>query len=512
MILHLFSKYSLALHGVAPVFVLLTFFTLSVIALFSKNYLHDEKGRGRFWLLYAVFSMGILICGFSANLETFFVGWEMVGLASFFLIGFYQTNARSLENSLIALANYKMCDIFFVLAILLEGSHRQTLAGACLIIATLAKSAQFPFSSWLYRALEGPTPSSTVFYGGLSLHLGAFLLIQQSELWEHSIELKIFLGLIGLTSALYGIFVGSTRSDVKTTFAFASISQVGLIYIELACGFYHFALWHIVGHNVLRTWNYLRSASFFDDFFREDHHARRDLLGDFFKKLPVSFYFHAFNGFYMDQIFTTLRDISLIFFLAASAYFVGKHLWLQTFQWEYILLFLATLFSVYYFIRPQLIIKQQIVYLFLSQLFILLSIHFFYSDSLEKMYMVFSVIFLLGLIYALWPSLKIWFRDDAHHSEIYLGQGITSPGRQILYLFCCLSLTATPGSFQFFLQETLYDDLWNKSRTFMLLSLICLTLNSYHFFRLWQIAFLGCKRVEKESFQKGQEAELAAVL
>ena len=497
MILNLFTKYHLGLHGAGPIFVLLTFFTLAVIALYSKNYLHDERGRSRFWVLYLIFSIGILTCGFAKNLETFFIGWELVGLASFFLIGFYQNNARSLENSLIALANYKMCDIFFIMAIFLENGHNETLAGACLIIATLAKSAQFPFSSWLYRALEGPTPSSTVFYGGLSLHLGAFLLIQQSALWESSIELRIFLGLIGLISVIYGLFVGSTRSDVKTSFAFASIYQVGLIYIELSFGFYHLALWHIVGHNILRTWNYLRSASFFDDFFREDHHSRKDLLGLFFKKLPIRLYFHAFNGFYMDRLFIIMRDASLIFFLGVSSFYVVHHLWLKTFHWEYLFLFFSTLLSVYSFIYPKLKIKQQIINMFLSQILLLTSIHLFYIDFIEETYLISSLFFLAGLLYALWPALKIWIREDANNGDSFLGLASSLPIRHAFYLFCCISLTASPGSLQFFLQENLYDDLWIKSHIFMLLALVCLTLNSFHFFRLWQLAFLGKKSTQE---------------
>ena len=438
-----------------------------------------------------------MVCGFAGNLETFFVGWEMVGLASFFLIGFYRTNVRSLENSLIALANYKMCDIFFVMAIFFEEAQLHTLAGLSIIIATLGKSAQFPFSSWLYKALEGPTPSSTVFYGGLSLHLGAFLLMQFSHLWDTSIPLRIFLGVIGLTSALYGLFVGSTRSDVKTSFAFASISQVGLIYIELALGFYGFALWHIVGHNVLRTWNYLRSASFFDDFFREDHHSRFDVLGNFFKKMPTKLYFHAFNGFYLDQIFIFLRNSSLIFFLGVSVLFVIKHLWQGTFHWEFLLLFFGTFLSIYYFVRPRLLVKYQVITLVLSQLLVLLSIHIFYIDLIEETYLISSLLFLVGIIYSLWPALKIWSSESAVNGDSFLGQAVLSPTKHILYLVCCISITASPGSLQFFLQETLFDDLWSKSHTFMLLALVCLTINSYHFFRMGQHAFLGDARTAK---------------
>ena len=479
------------LYGAGSVFTVLSIFTLFIIALYSKNYLSNERGKHRYWILYTFFSIGILICCLSGNLETFFVGWEIVGLASFFLIGFYQTNSRSLENSLIALANYKMCDVFFVLAIFLHESNRYTLAGACLIIATLAKSAQFPFSSWLYRALEGPTPSSTVFYGGLSLHLGPFLLLQNLNLWSHSLELKILVGGLGIVSAVYGFLVGSTRSDIKTSFAFASISQVGLIYLELALGFYSFALWHIVGHNILRTWNYLRSTSFFDDFFKKEHQSSSKFLSLFLNRVPKKIYFHAFNGFYMDQLFIFLRNASLAFFLALSFIFSAKHLWLQTFHTEFLLLMCGTCLSVYSFIRPHTKMVVQALTLVASQVLVLGSIFLFYIDILEETYIFSSLFFLIGTLWALFPALHQWSKEGTHSGDPFKHTPELTPQRHWIYLFCVISLTASPGSLQFFLQEALFDDLWNKSHTFMILSLMGLTLNSFHFFRVGQQAFIS---------------------
>lgn len=490
MIQHFLTKYAFELYGAGPIFLSLTLFTLLIIALYSKNYLSNETGKFRYWLLSSFFSVGMVIACLAKNLETFFVGWEIVGLASFFLIGFYQTNTRSLENSLIALANYKICDVFFVLAIFLLESHQYTLAGACLILSTLAKSAQFPFSSWLYRALEGPTPSSTVFYGGLSLHLGPFLLIQNSGLWEHSPELRLLLGGLGIISAIYGFFVGSTRSDIKTSFAFASISQVGLIYIELALGWYHFALWHIVGHNILRTWNYLRSTSFFDDFFKKEHHSSSKLATYFFKLLPDKLYFHALHGFYMDQLFIFLRNACLIFFLGLSFVFTAKHLWQQTFHSDFLLLLMGTCLSVAAFVRPYTKLIYQSLALVTSQVLLLGSIFLFYIDLLEEAYILSSLLFLMGTLWALAPALKQWAIEGTHLGDTFTHPPYLTTQRHIIYLFCVISLTASPGSIQFFLQEALFDDLWNKSHTFMILALMGLTLNSFHFFKIGQQAFI----------------------
>lgn len=485
------NKYSFALHGAGPIFLILSFFSLAVIGLYSKAYLEKETGRYRYWFLYSLFSGGILICSCAGNLETFFIGWEMVGLASFFLIAFYQANARSLENSLLALANYKICDIFFIMAIFLHESHSESLAGAFLILATLGKSAQLPFSSWLYRALEGPTPSSTVFYGGLSLHLGAFLLIQHSELWSSTPSLRLLVGVIGLASAFYGFLVGSTRSDLKTSFAFASISQVGLIYVEIALGWYGFALWHMVGHNTLRTWNYLRSASFFEDFFRKDHHHGRGVIYSFLWTWNRALYFHALNGFYLDRIFINLRKYSLMAFMVSTLFIALQSFWTGILPWEIILIIWALMLSIYSFIDPKQSFKNQFLSLTLSQVLALVAIHLFYMDVIEETYLLSSLAALFVLSYSLSPALKIWWNTQEASNKGFLGLAKQYPGRHILFLFAVITITASPGSLQFFFQESILDGLWARSHTFMVMALVCMTLNAYHFFRLGQHAFLG---------------------
>lgn len=281
----------------------ITFLTM-VIVNYARRYLAGESRYVGFFFLLANFYLGMMIGNFAANLTTFFLGWELVGFTSFFLIGFYRENPRSLENSLVALAYYKFCDLFFMIAILgSESGMGSGWVGLLLIIGTLSKSAVFPFSTWLYKALEGPTPSSSIFYGGLALHLGPWCLIKFMPLWMDVPELRILLCALGTLTALYGFLVGITRSDLKTSLGFASISQIGLIYIELGLGWTNLAAWHIAGHILLRTWNYLRMMSFFSEFgsLRRVPFALKDLT-PIFSLLPRSLYYHSLNKFYLDHI------------------------------------------------------------------------------------------------------------------------------------------------------------------------------------------------------------------
>jgi NADH:ubiquinone oxidoreductase subunit 5 (subunit L)/multisubunit Na+/H+ antiporter MnhA subunit len=142
----------------------------------------------------------------SGNFETLFLGWELLGISSFLLISFYRTRYLPVKNAIKVFSIYRIGDVGIVLAVwlshhlwhenitfnkLLNDSlvheHLQNhssvgvLISLMILVSAAAKSAQFPFSSWLPRAMEGPTPSSAIFYGSLSVHIGVFLLLRYVE-------------------------------------------------------------------------------------------------------------------------------------------------------------------------------------------------------------------------------------------------------------------------------------------------------------------------------------------
>jgi NAD(P)H-quinone oxidoreductase subunit 5 len=140
------------------------------------------------------------------------------------------------------------------------------IVGLLLLVAAAGKSGMVPFSGWLPRAMEGPTPSSAVFYGALSVHLGAYLLLRVSPLLEVSLWLRIAVISLGLISAIYGAIVARVQTDVKTALAFASLTQVGIIFVEIGLGLYYIALIHIIGHALMRTLQLLRAPSLLRDY------------------------------------------------------------------------------------------------------------------------------------------------------------------------------------------------------------------------------------------------------
>ena len=193
-------------------FVILTFVLVGTIGAFASRYLHRDAGFRRFFLLYAFFLLGMVVASLAGTIETLFLGWELVGLSSALLVAFFHERRAPVANGLRVWSVYRMADAAFLLAAValhhLHGSGDfDGLMGAgpwpeghvdvvqksradrwsLLLIAAAGKSALVPFSGWLPRAMEGPTPSSAVFYGALSVHLGTFLLLRVSPLLEVSL-------------------------------------------------------------------------------------------------------------------------------------------------------------------------------------------------------------------------------------------------------------------------------------------------------------------------------------
>lgn len=256
------------------------------VSIFSKYYLHREEGYKRFFSTLLFFFGGYNIVVFSGNFETLFVGWEMVGITSFLLIAFYRDRYLPVKNSLKVIFVYRIGDICLILAMwmshhlwhqnitFLKLNDAQAIAAhigehywyavfiaTMLVIGAMVKSAQFPFSSWLPRAMEGPTSSSAIFYGSLSVHLGVFVLLRSFPYWETLLPIRWLLAIAGLSTAFIAGTISSVQSSVKTRIAYASAAQIGIIFIEIAIGLHQIALLHFAGNAFLRMYQLLVSPS-----------------------------------------------------------------------------------------------------------------------------------------------------------------------------------------------------------------------------------------------------------
>lgn len=272
-------------------FVILSFLLCGTIGAFTNRYLHREPGYRRFSMCYALFTLGMVVTSLAGTIEVLFFGWELVGLSSALLIAFFHERTAAVRNGQWVWSIYRISDAAFLIAALAlhhltgegdfdlmmgagpwpEGVAALTpdqalFVGSLLLIAAMGKSALVPFSGWLPRAMEGPTPSSAVFYGALSVHLGAFLLLRVSPILERSAILSAAVMVVGILTAVTAAASARVQSDIKSSLAYASLTQVGVIVAEIGFGLRVIPLIHIIGHACLRTLQLLRAPSLLRDY------------------------------------------------------------------------------------------------------------------------------------------------------------------------------------------------------------------------------------------------------
>ena len=266
---------------IAAVFLAMTAIMITLVSIFSKYYLHREQGFKRFYTTIFLFFVGLTLAVLAGNFEVLFIGWELIGISSVLLIAFYRDRYLPARNALKVFSVYRIGDAFLLGALLYahhafehhihfaelstfvgqNGGSQLLVLGLLLLVVALVKSAQFPFSYWLPRAMEGPTTSSAIFYGALSVHMGVFLLLRTHPLWEGSIEVRGAIAALGLITAIVATSIARVQSSAKTQIAYASIAQIGIMFIELALGLYWLVLIHFVCNAALRAYQLLISPS-----------------------------------------------------------------------------------------------------------------------------------------------------------------------------------------------------------------------------------------------------------
>lgn len=268
-----------------------------LIAVLSRRYLHKDPGYPRFYLLLTLFVAGVELVVLAGALEVALVGWEIAGLSSALLIAYFHERRRPVEHGLRAFLTYRACDTGLIGAVvwLHHSTGTTTVApavatggwlsfappapgdaaviGLLLLWASMGKSAQLPLSGWLPRAMEGPTPSSALCYGAISVSLGPYLLLRTESIWAQVSLVHLAIVAVGALTAVYATVVGRVQTDIKSSLAFASMTQISVILVEVGLGLHGLALVHLVAHAALRSAQILRAPSLL-----HDHHHVEQLM------------------------------------------------------------------------------------------------------------------------------------------------------------------------------------------------------------------------------------------
>ena len=251
-----------------------------VVAVFSINYMHNERGFARFFAVLSLFVFAMLVLVMASSYVLLFLGWEGVGICSYLLIGFYQDRRSAAGAATKAFVMNRVGDAGFLVGILLivttfgSADYSVVFAGAAdldrglataiglaLLLGAIGKSAQLPLASWLPRAMEGPTPSSALIHAATMVTAGVYLVARSHPLYERAPDALLVVGLVGAATALYGGVAGLVQTDIKSVLAFSTTSQLGLMFVACGLGAYAVAIFHLVAHAFFKTLLFLTAPS-----------------------------------------------------------------------------------------------------------------------------------------------------------------------------------------------------------------------------------------------------------
>jgi NADH-quinone oxidoreductase subunit L len=273
-------------------------FVIPVLARFSGRYLHNEPGYLRFFVLVGVAATGFFWFVLGGSIDMAFFGWELLGLSSALLVAFFWERSETVVASGRVFATYRLADIALLAGMVglhhyagdtswasvlgvggtghavQLGSFAATVLGLAFLVAAMGKSAQVPLTGYILRAMEGPTPSSALFYGTLSIHCGVYLILRVEPLLEHAPIARTAVFTVGALTAITASLSSRVRADAKGALALASAAQAGLMLAEAGLGFTQLATWHMLAHGLLRLAQFLRAPSWL-----EDAHTRRSARG-----------------------------------------------------------------------------------------------------------------------------------------------------------------------------------------------------------------------------------------
>ena len=239
------------------VMMLIVISTVSLMVhIYSFGYMHGEKGFQRYYAFLSLFTMSMLGLVVATNIFQMYLFWELVGVSSYLLIGFYYPLKPAIAASKKAFIVTRFADMFFLIGILLFGYYAGTfsfdftvsgdvraVAGAAFVLPTAlvlmfiggaGKSAMFPLHIWLPDAMEGPTPVSALIHAATMVVAGVFQIARMFPLWIHyAPETLSVVVWVGVFTAFYAAAVACAQSDIKRVLAFSTISQIAFMMVAL---------------------------------------------------------------------------------------------------------------------------------------------------------------------------------------------------------------------------------------------------------------------------------------
>lgn len=344
--------------------VVVTFVSL-MVHIYTIGYMHDDPGYTRFFSYISLFTFAMLLLVMSNNFLQLFFGWELVGLVSYLLIGFWYKKETAAYASMKAFIVNRIGDFGFILGIAviliyansldyiqvfdrLEvsvvggkgdlpldpvtqalGLSHQDLIALLLFIGAMGKSAQVPLHVWLPDSMEGPTPISALIHAATMVTAGIFLVARMSPIYEQSDIVLNFILVIGATTAFFMGLIAIVQTDIKRVVAYSTLSQLGYMTVALGASAYSAAIFHLMTHAFFKALLFLAAGSVIVAMHHEQDMRK---MGGLRRHMPITYWtavigalalcgIPVFSGFFSkDLIIEAVHHSSLS--AATYAYFM----------------------------------------------------------------------------------------------------------------------------------------------------------------------------------------------
>jgi len=332
------------------------------VHIYSRAYMQDDSGIHRYWMYLSLFCFAMLGLVIMDSLLLMYVFWELVGFASYLLIGFWFTRETAVQANkkaflvnrigdlgfLIGLAilftqfkTLNLIDLFGDNGLIYQSTIAQglwispvnslpqiwlTIAGLAFFLAAMAKSAQFPLHVWLPDAMEGPTSVSSLIHAATMVAAGVFLLATVFPLFNESALL--FIAIIGTITAALAAYFALGQYDIKRILAFSTISQLGFMMVGIGIGTWDAALFHLTTHAFFKCLLFLSAGAVIHEMAHLKEHSHLDFdpqdlrnMGGLRQYMPKTF------------VLMSIASLALAGFPLTSGYLSKDSIVISSFEW-----------------------------------------------------------------------------------------------------------------------------------------------------------------------------------
>jgi NADH-quinone oxidoreductase subunit L len=280
-------------------------FVAFLVMIYSTGYMHGDRRYGWFYAVMSLFVASMLALVVADNLLLLYFSWELVGLCSMLLIGYYNDRQSAAEAAKKAFITTRVGDVGLLIGIIIlftqtgtfnigevlhlaeEGEIQRewlTAAAVCVFAGACGKSAQFPLHVWLPDAMEGPTPVSALIHAATMVVAGVYLVARMLPLFEVVRGMPELITSIGLITTVLAAFMGLAQRDIKRVVAYSTLNSLGLMFVALGAGAVGAAMLYLFTHAFFKALLFLASGS----VIHATEEQEVDKLGGLWSKMPIT--------------------------------------------------------------------------------------------------------------------------------------------------------------------------------------------------------------------------------